>query len=52
MNGTVLNIVQASNHRMVRYIVTLDLKRERDKLFRIKKPNISTVIKKSDEFAI
>ena len=37
---------------MVRCKVMLDLKRERNKLFRMKKPNITKVKEKSDEFVI
>ena len=37
---------------MVRCKVTLDLKREREKLFKMKKSNTSTVKEKSGEFLI
>ena len=37
---------------MVRCKVMLNLKREREKLFRMKKPNISAVKENSDEFVI
>ena len=50
-NVAILNTLKSSDHKMEEFKVTLDL-RQRGKLFRMKKPNISTVKEKSDEFAI
>ena len=51
-NLAVLDKLKSSDHRIVRCKVMLGLKREREKLFRMKRPNISTVKGKSDEFAV
>ena len=48
----VLDKLKSSDHRLVIFKVTLDLRREREKIYRIKKANIFTVKEKSDEFAI
>ena len=42
-NVTVLNKLKSSDHRKVRCKVMLYLKREREKLFRMKRPNFPTV---------
>ena len=49
-NAAVLSKLRSSNHKMVRCKSTLDLKRERDNLFKMKKPNLSTDKEESGEW--
>ena len=51
-NVAVLNKLKSSNHRMLRCTLMLDIQRERENLFRMKKSDISKVKEKSDEFPI
>ena len=48
----VLDISKSSDHRMLRCKLTPDLKRKREKLFRMKGPNIPMIKEKLSEVAI
>ena len=50
-NVAVINTSKSKDHKIVRCKVTLDLKREKENLFRMKKPNILSH-KMSNEFTI
>ena len=51
-NMAVLGKLKSNEHRMMKCKITLNFKREREKLFRMWKPSISTVKEKWDEFII